>query len=60
MAILMSLIAQRMLVRRNGPVDVSSGTVVDVGDDGDGDRARGREGECLAYSWSRGDAQGGC
>jgi hypothetical protein len=41
MAILMSLIAQRMLVRRNGPVDVSSGTVVDVGDDGDGDRARG-------------------
>jgi hypothetical protein len=56
----MSLYAPRMVVRSSGAVDVSGGTVADVCDDGDGDKARGREGECLACSWSRGDAQGGC
>jgi hypothetical protein len=42
MAIITSVIARKMVVRSNGAVDISSGTVVDVGDDGDGDR-HGRE-----------------
>jgi hypothetical protein len=36
-----------MVVRSSGAVDVSSGTVADVDYDGDGDKARGREGECM-------------
>jgi hypothetical protein len=42
MAIITSVIARKMVVRSNGAVNISGGTVVDVGDDGDGDR-HGRE-----------------
>jgi hypothetical protein len=58
MAIIMSLIAQRMEVKRDQERDVSGGTVADVGDEDDSDRAREREGACLASSWCLGGAQG--
>jgi hypothetical protein len=59
MAIVTVLVAQRMVVKHDGEIIGSGGTVADGVDDGDGDRAWGREGGCLACSWCRGDAQGG-
>jgi hypothetical protein len=55
----MSLIAQRRVVRSVHFMVVYCGTVADVVDERDGDRAREREWRCLACSWCRGDAQGG-
>jgi hypothetical protein len=39
-------------------VTCSGSTVANGIDDGDGDRARGREIGCLACCWCRGDARG--
>jgi hypothetical protein len=43
MAIITRVIASKMVARRSGAVDVSGGTVADVGDEDDGDRAQERE-----------------
>jgi hypothetical protein len=50
MAIITSVFAQETVVKHSGELDVSGGTVTDVGDDHDGDRARGSGGRCLAGS----------